>query len=221
MCRPWLTVSTDTLGAASPWRTFRWYRGQKHYSGTYWSATCGGHLIYESRMELARLLLADFDRAVSWIVPQPFLLEVVIHGRLRRHIPDFLLITGEGPVVVDVKPASQVLKPVVAQTFAWTRQVVESRGWSYEVFTGVEPTLSGNIRFLAGYRRTDYFRDDVLEMMSSPELVGLTVAEAISRRKTYSPEISKSALMHMLWRQHFVVDMTTPLSGRHVLEAPG
>ncbi|WP_329374740.1 helix-turn-helix domain-containing protein [Streptomyces sp. NBC_01483] len=23
----------------TPWRTFRWYKGQKHYSGTYWSST--------------------------------------------------------------------------------------------------------------------------------------------------------------------------------------
>ena len=31
--RPWRSVSTDELAAATPWRTFRWYKGQKHYSG--------------------------------------------------------------------------------------------------------------------------------------------------------------------------------------------
>jgi hypothetical protein len=37
-----------------PWRTFRWHYGQRHYSGTYWSSTVGRHVIYESRLELAR-----------------------------------------------------------------------------------------------------------------------------------------------------------------------
>lgn len=35
--------------------------------GSYWSATQGRHVIYESRLELARLLFADFDRSVHRI----------------------------------------------------------------------------------------------------------------------------------------------------------
>lgn len=35
----WESASADVLYAAEPWRTFRWYMGQKHYSGTYWSST--------------------------------------------------------------------------------------------------------------------------------------------------------------------------------------
>lgn len=38
----WAAVSIDLLQSAVPWRTFRWYKGQKHYSGTYWSATIQG-----------------------------------------------------------------------------------------------------------------------------------------------------------------------------------
>lgn len=50
----WASIPLDLLGSASPWRTFRWYRGQKHFSGSYWSATTQSHVIYESRLELAR-----------------------------------------------------------------------------------------------------------------------------------------------------------------------
>lgn len=75
---------------AGPWRTFRWHRGQKHYSGAFWSATESSHVIYESRLELARLLYADFDRSVVRIVAQPFLLIVRVEGAERRHIPYFL-----------------------------------------------------------------------------------------------------------------------------------
>ena len=47
-------------------------RRAAHYSGTYWSATERGHVIYESRLELARLLFADFDASVNRIFAQPF-----------------------------------------------------------------------------------------------------------------------------------------------------
>jgi hypothetical protein len=60
------------LAAAAAWRRLRWYRGQPHYAGIYWSATTNGHVVYESRLELARLLLADFDPAIVSIVAQPF-----------------------------------------------------------------------------------------------------------------------------------------------------
>ena len=53
--REWPAAGIDELAGAVPWRSFRWYRGQKHYSGTYWSSTVGGHVTYESRLELSRL----------------------------------------------------------------------------------------------------------------------------------------------------------------------
>src|SRR5699024_8895744 len=114
-------VDPVTLVTAHPWREFRWRAGQKHYSGTYWSATEGRHVIYESRLELARLLFADFDGSVHRICAQPFLLTVRHNDVEHKHIPDFLLITDRGPKVVDVKPARRLAKPEVASTFAWTR----------------------------------------------------------------------------------------------------
>jgi len=64
----WTAVGSDVLSSSVPWRTFRWYNGQQHYSGTYWCATMQGHVVYESRLELARLIFADFDRTVHRIV---------------------------------------------------------------------------------------------------------------------------------------------------------
>jgi hypothetical protein len=49
-------ASLMALFHAAPWRTFRSYVGQRHYSGTYWSATERDQVIYESRLELASLL---------------------------------------------------------------------------------------------------------------------------------------------------------------------
>lgn len=81
-------ASHAALLQAFPWRTFRWYFGQRHYSGTYWSATERDHVIYESRLDLANLLLADFDSTVHHIVAQPFSLRAEVDGQFRRHVPD-------------------------------------------------------------------------------------------------------------------------------------
>jgi hypothetical protein len=83
-------VSTAALFRAVPWRTFRWYFGQRHYSGTYWSATEREHVIYESRLELANLVVADFDPTVHHIVAQRFQLSATVDKEERRHIPDYL-----------------------------------------------------------------------------------------------------------------------------------
>ena len=46
-------VLAEQVVAAVPWRSTRSARGQAHYPGYYWSATSGGHVVYESRLELA------------------------------------------------------------------------------------------------------------------------------------------------------------------------
>ncbi|MEV0087534.1 hypothetical protein [Saccharopolyspora sp. NPDC050642] len=55
-------VVVDDVVHGCPVREFRWYKGRRHYSGWYYSSTVDGLVVYESRLELARILLADFDR---------------------------------------------------------------------------------------------------------------------------------------------------------------
>ena len=151
--RPLRQVTASEIVTAAPWRTTRSARGQAHYPGYYWSATVGSHVIYESRLELARLLLADFSPDVTAIAAQPFLLRAHVSGRVRRHVPDFLLLHANRTVqVVNVKPA-RLADPVVADALAWPGRLFEARGWGHEVWTGADPVLLANVRFLAGYRR--------------------------------------------------------------------
>lgn len=156
---------------------------------------------------------------MSHIVAQPFLLAASIEGKQRKHIPDYLLITSDGPVVVDVKPRRHLTKPIVVRTFAWARKAVESRGWRFEVWSEAPPFLLGNVRFLAGYRRTDLFDRALIERMSSSDLLGTTVGEAIRKERAWPELMVRAALMHLLWRQHFTVDLARPLSPDHVLGA--
>ena len=111
------------LLTAAPWRTFVWYRGQKHYSGSYWSATEHGHVIYESLHELSCLLLADFDRAVERIVAQPFQLTFPTRPTPTKHVPDFLLSTNQGAVVVDVTWQDRLQDPDLVTQLALTREL--------------------------------------------------------------------------------------------------
>ncbi|OJV84230.1 hypothetical protein [Microbacterium sp. 70-16] len=46
---PLQSARLSVFDAAVPWREFRWYRGQRHFSGSYWSATMQAHVGYESR----------------------------------------------------------------------------------------------------------------------------------------------------------------------------
>jgi len=84
-------VVVDDLVAGLPVREFRWYRGKRHYSGWYWSSTMGGLVAYESRLEWARVMLADQDRDVVAIAAQPFQLAgLVLQG------PDEHIVRGVG-----------------------------------------------------------------------------------------------------------------------------
>lgn len=206
-------VTEQLLEDARPWRTFRWYFNQKHYSGSYWAVTEGCHVIYESRLELARLMRADFDPDVRHVVAQPFLMRARVNGKVRQHVPDFLLFTSAGLTVVDVKPAARLDLPKVAATFGWARQVVEDRGWGFEIATEPDPIQLSNVRFLAGYRKAEGISEIILTALRSRRLHGLTLGDAVRETNAPAP-YARAALFHMIWRHELRVDLTQPLSSR-------
>ena len=214
----WDLATGDLLVRAAPWRTFRWYKNQRHYSGTYWSSTNKGHVIYESRLELARLLLADFDPTVTWIVAQPFLLKTVVNRRQRSHIPDFLLMTNDVPVVVDVKPPWQLEKPKVNFTLDWARNLVDSRGWRNEVWSGSDALVLRNVRFLAGYRNPSLFDPTLLDELRGMQLEGGTLGQAFDAAASRPPALVRAAVLHMIWNSEFAVDLSTSLTRSTILE---
>lgn len=213
----WPLVPLGLLREARPWRTFRWFKGQQHYSGTYWSATTGGHVIYESRLELGRLLFADFAPEVRHIVAQPFLLKADIDGKVRKHIPDYLLLTDHGPLVVDVKPRHRLQMPDITFTFAWAREAVMSRGWRYEVWSEPDPHVLENIRFLAGYRRHWLFDPDLVAALRTADLDGMSLGDAFRLLPERPRPLVKSAVLHLLWSGQVTTALDRPLSAGHVL----
>ncbi|MFZ3562740.1 TnsA-like heteromeric transposase endonuclease subunit [Streptomyces sp. BH097] len=205
------------LRSAAPWRTFRWHLGQRHYAGTYWSATTKSHVLYESRLELARLLFADFDPSVHGIVAQPFLLTAVVDGRVRKHVPDYFLDTERGPVVVDVKPRRRLADPEVASTFTWTRQVLTELQWHYEVWSEPPAVELENIRFLAGFRRERLFAPDLLDELRGIDLEGVPIGTTAVRLPERAEPCVRAAVHHLLWRRELATDLTDRLRPSSVL----
>jgi len=202
------------VACALPIRTVRSVHGQPHYAGRYWSATTRTHVVFESRLELARLLLADFDPDVVGIVGQPFQMIAEVKGRVRRHVPDYFLLRKDGTaLIVNVKPANQAVKPKVAEALEWPRRLLVEHGWDYEVWTGVEGQRLANVRFLAGYRRPDIapLDETVLSgVMDGDSIVGVELREADRR----PAGVVRRVLMRALWEQRLVCDLdNAPLDG--------
>ncbi|RZB19597.1 TnsA-like heteromeric transposase endonuclease subunit [Streptomyces sp. F001] len=202
-----------------PWRQFRSVRGQRHYSGTYMSATTGGPVVYESRLELAQLLLADFDPAVRGIYGQPCCLVARIGGRVRRHVPDFLLVMrSETARVVNVKPADRLGDPKVSEALAWPGELVERRGWEYAVWSGADPVVLANVRFLAAYRRPGVVPEHDVRAAWQSVRGGDELAVAERRLAGGRPAHEvRPALMALLWSGRLVTDLSRPISGDSVL----
>ena len=214
-------VRAADLVAARPVRAFRSFRGQRFYSGWYWSATEGHHVVYESRLELARLLLADQDPRVARIVGQPMLLQGRDGVRVRRHVPDFLLTLTDGSTrLVDVKPQDRLTDPKVAAQFAWTRELCAVLGWDFEVWSRGDPDLIANIRYLAGYRRPGLVDSDacaeVMRRVTGGESIE-TVEHTLQRSMPSDPSgvrgrgCVRAAVLHLLWCGRLVTDLSRPL----------
>jgi hypothetical protein len=222
-CRSADRVSLAALFEAVPWRTFRSYYGQRHYSGSWWSSTMRDHVIYESRLELSRLVLADFDPVVRRIVAQPFMMTATVQGHSRRHILDYLWDTADGPVVVDVVRAERLTHPDTELLCRWTRAVVEACGWDYRVLSEPPSVRLDGVAFLAGYRRDWLINAVILREMRSriDDLAGLTIAEAEAEFVAHPRPLVRAALMHMLWSHELLIDLDKPLRPAAVLEVVG
>lgn len=211
---PWNDVDPHAVAEGLPWRRFAWYLGQRNYSGMYWSATEAKLVGYESLLELSRLLLADFDRSSKRIASQPFHITARVDGERLLRVPDYLVLTDTGPLVIDVTRRERLENQKYQHIFELTRRVVESRGWQYELAHEPPRVEYANIRFLAGYRRPWLFDDLILKEIRhvADSLPEPSVSEIVSGT-AYPKRSALPALMHMLWRQdHLRANITERLS---------
>jgi hypothetical protein len=181
----------------------------------------GAHVVRENQLELARLLLADFDPDVVGIYAQPFRLAATVDGSARAHVPDLLLVSRLGLArVCNVKPALRLARPKVAQALEWPAKVFADHGWAHEVWCGADPVVLDNVRFLAGHRRPGVVAADAIAE-AWQAVHDDRLGEAERRIAGDAPGYTaRPALLALLWQGRLRTDLTRPLCGASVLGSP-
>ncbi|MGW2370622.1 TnsA-like heteromeric transposase endonuclease subunit [Streptomyces sp. NPDC001667] len=193
-----------------PERRFPAFRGQGDWCGWYWSATCGGHVGYESWLEQDRLVLLDFDPLVTGMASQPFRLSWMgPEGKRIRHTPDFFVRRADGTgLVVDVRPDERS-EPRDAVKFAVTAAACSLVGWDFARVGTPDAALMANTRWLAGYRHPRVHRAEVAARLTKVFADGaglLDGAQMVGDQIAVLP-----VLFHLLWRQVLVADLENVL----------
>jgi hypothetical protein len=167
-----------------------------------------------SRLELARIMLADFDPAVVGIAAQPVQLCAPDGGRLRRHVPDLLLVDRDGGVtVVDVKAPHKRDDAATRESMAWTREVVGLRGWGFEEWYEAPRQLLANVTFLAGYRRAGVVDACLIDPVREAVGTGSTIVDVERSLSAWNFRVVRPVVLHLVWRGELVTDLTRPLDG--------
>ena len=202
----------------SPVRSFGSFRGQRSFQGSWWFATTGEHVGFESWVERDVVMMLDFDPEVVEVSSQPFWLSWTGEGAGRRHVPDFFVRRADGSaLVIDVRPDERV-RAEDTEVFAATERACAGVGWSYRRVGVVDPVLAANVHWLSGYRHRR-----CLNSVTGTELVrGLgeprTVTELV--RSVGDRVAVMPTLCHLMWRGVIDADLASaPLSGRTVVRA--
>ena len=208
---PLADVSGLRFEDAAPVRRFVSYRGQRHLSGRWWSATVGRHVGYESWLERDHVMALDFDPDVVGIASQPFWLfwQHESRGRFWSHAPDYFVRRADGSaVVIDCRP-EQRRGPRDVAAFDTTRRACEMVGWGYMLLGATDPVVTRNLRWLAGYRHPRYLVAEIAVRLRG--LVGEQVALIDAAKAAGDPIATLPVLYHLLWRHELSADLTLPL----------
>jgi len=94
-----------------------------------------------------------------------------------------------------------------------------ARGWGYEVWSGADPALLADIRFLAGYRRQGMPPDAVTAAVLGEVLPGERVGGLLDRLEQSWPRPeAKAAVPRLLWQRSQSTDLSLPLDAGNILE---
>jgi hypothetical protein len=91
-------------------------------------------------------------------------------------------------------------------------ELFEVRGWGHEVWTGADPVLLANVRFLAGYRRPGMPPDTVTAAVLGEIGPGERIGRLLDRLEDGWPRpAAKTAVLRLLWQRRVSTDLSRPL----------
>ena len=195
------------------------YKGQKNFTGQWWSATTGTHLAFDSWVKRDFLISADFDPAVVAISVWPFTFQFRSRsGKLRDHTPDVLLrFAGGNASLVDVRTTTSASERD-NEAFAAAAALCEGAGWSYLRAAEQPVVRAANLRWLAGYRHGRN-RDHVVAATIDSRLAEGPLCIDSLAAAVGEPIAVLPTIYHLLWTHEVVADVdTAPLSGHTLIE---
>ncbi|MFE6848809.1 TnsA-like heteromeric transposase endonuclease subunit [Streptomyces sp. NPDC057686] len=189
-----------------PNRCFPVYRGQRNWTGWYWSATCAGHIGYESWLERDHVMLLDFDPDVVGMASQPFTLSWRSPDGVRmQHTPDYFVRRADGTgLVVDVRPDHRI-EPRDTVKFLATAAACATVGWDFRRAGTPDAVLMANVRWLAGYRHLRVHRPAVAARLTEVFASGAGLLAGAGQ--VGDPIAVLPVLFHLLWKQELVADL--------------
>ena len=202
-----------------PVRSFGSFRGQRSFQGSWWFATTGEHVGFESWVERDAVMLLDFDPDVVAVSSQPFCLRWAGQPGARRHVPDFFARLADGSaIVIDVRP-DELVGADDAEVFAATHRACAAVGWGYRRVGVADAVLAANVRWLSGFRHrrcgNALAGGELVRRVAAGPVTVTDLAGCAGDRLAVLP-----ALYHLLWRGVLAADLTAaPLSGRTVVRA--
>lgn len=201
-------LNTVDLSRIVPVRGFTWRTDQEHRPGLAYMTTTDRHHGFESYEEECLLVVADFAADLIEALCQPFRLRFYADGNKVEHTPDYLLLTRQGPVVVDVRPAGRI-RPKDHLKFAATAEVALSAGWRFMVVTGWRTHVSGAVNAMSAERRP---LDEVLGIQGQLRHAAaqgcVPYGELIESCSI--PAVARAHALHLLWRRVLGVDLSGP-----------
>ncbi|RZS91130.1 hypothetical protein EV189_0363 [Motilibacter rhizosphaerae] len=205
-------VTAAEIAAGNPVRRIVGRKGAPNIPGDYWSEKDGRHLPFESQLELSRLLLGEHDPDVTAMLTQPFVFLRPDGGRAAT--PDILLVRrGGGATVVDVVRRDALTRPRLRERARQVGAALRARGWDHEVWTGADPLVVSNVRFLSGYRWADRIDPASLAVARGATGAPTTFRLALAAAAPGDVPLLRPALLHLLWNGERACDLTKVLCG--------
>ncbi|TDC41244.1 TnsA-like heteromeric transposase endonuclease subunit [Actinomadura sp. KC345] len=196
-----------------PVRSFSWRTDQSHRPGLAAMVRTGRLHGFESLNERKLLLALDFLGDVQNLLSQPMTLRFTTSPTgSAAHTPDFLVVTGGGVWLLDVRPAG-LIGAEDRVKFAATAELALACGWQYIVVAGWWSQVQATLDALSAARRQ---LQDPLGLQE--RLLAVARREPLPFGELVGqvpyPAIGRAHAVHLLWRRRLGMDLRFPLSDR-------
>lgn len=170
------------------------------------SVTTGGWLFLESGLEHELATWLDRQPSITWLVGQPVLLR---WEDGTKHFPDLLSAHSDGTVTIwDARILEQRDETFQVMSTR-TKAACEEVGWHYQLFGGLAPVESLNLRWLASARRPPEWLDPARVVLrgvldDADGTVGAVLAADDGRG------FLTSSMWHLVWSGELEMDLNSP-----------